>query len=167
MRVAIVTTLAVFVMMLFEMLLSRHNERLLRARGAVEPADDVYRTMSWAYPACFVAMGVEGALRGGAGWGAMIGGAVLFALSKALKFWAISALGPRWSFRVLVIEGEPLIDSGPYRYLRHPNYVAVAGELVGIALLLGAIVTGVLALLGFGFLMRRRVAIEERALGRR
>jgi methyltransferase len=54
--------------------------------------------------------------------------------------------------------------SGPYRWMSHPNYVAVAGELAGAALAVQALVAGPLAILGFGLLMWRRIAVEERAL---
>jgi methyltransferase len=65
---------------------------------------------------------------------------------------------------VIVVPGDSLVASGPYRYLRHPNYVGVVGEFIGTALMTGAIVTGPLALLGFGALLWRRIAVEERAL---
>jgi methyltransferase len=65
---------------------------------------------------------------------------------------------------VLVVPGEPLVTSGPYRFLRHPNYVAVAGELIGMALMMAAPVTGTLAVAGFGRLMVRRMRVEERSL---
>jgi methyltransferase len=91
-------------------------------------------------------------------------GLVIFLAAKALKFWAIHALGERWTFRVLVIPGEPLVTSGPYRFLRHPNYVAVAGEIGGVAVMCAAPAIGTVALVGFGALMWRRIAIEERAL---
>jgi methyltransferase len=80
--------------------------------------------------------------------------------------WAISTLGVRWTFRVLVIPDAPLVTSGPYRLLRHPNYAAVIGEIIGIAVILRAPVTGLLALAGFGTLLIRRIAVEDRALGR-
>ena len=60
----------------------------------------------------------------------------------------------------------PLIATGPYRFLRHPNYVAVIGELIGAALVLSSPVAGMLALAVFGWLMLRRIAVEDRALGR-
>jgi methyltransferase len=85
-------------------------------------------------------------------------------VAKALKFWAIQSLGRFWTFRVLVVPGAPLVTSGPYRYMRHPNYVAVAGEIVGVAVMCGAPILGALCLLVFGALMLRRVAVEERAL---
>lgn len=157
---------AVALLMLGEMALSVHNERALRARGAVEPAGDVYGTMRWAYPMAFVAMVGEGALAGPAPPAILAAGLATFGASKALKLWAISTLGVRWTFRVLVPPGAPLVERGPYAWLRHPNYVAVLGELAGVALLVWAPVTGVAALVGFGLLIRRRVAVEDRALGR-
>jgi methyltransferase len=66
---------------------------------------------------------------------------------------------------VLVLPGAPLVSGGPYRLVRHPNYVGVVGELVAMALLSGARITGPLAVLGFGWLLLRRIAAEERALG--
>lgn len=157
---------AVLAVMAGEAVLSAHNASLLRARGAVEPPGDVYRTMQWAYPLGFVALAVEGAIAGPAAEPSLAAGILVFGLAKALKAWAISTLGPRWSFRVLVPPGEPPIVAGPYRFLRHPNYLAVCGEIAGAALLVGAVVTGVLFLAGFGVLMRRRIAVEDRALGR-
>jgi methyltransferase len=65
---------------------------------------------------------------------------------------------------VLVPPGSSRIVRGPYTRLRHPNYLAVAGELVGFALLAGAPITGTLATIGFGALMLRRIRVEERAL---
>jgi methyltransferase len=165
--IALGTLAAVIAVMGGEAVLSAFNASLLRARGAVEPPDDVYRLMQWAYPLSFVVMAIEGALTGPAPPPALAAGILVFGLAKALKAWAISTLGTRWSFRVLVPPGEPPIATGPYRWLHHPNYVAVAGELLGAALIVGAFVTGALAVAGFGWLMRRRIAIEDRALGRR
>jgi methyltransferase len=156
---------AVLVLMLIEAQLSNHNERLLRARGAIEPPDDVIHLMRFAYPLSFVLMGAEGMARGALDGWTLIAGLTVFTLAKALKFWAIASLGVRWSFKVLVIPGAPLVSSGPYRLLRHPNYVAVAGELVGVAVALVAPITGVLGTLAFAWLMWRRIQIEERALG--
>ena len=164
--IAFGTLIAVLAVMAGESVLSSYNAALLRARGAVEPPGDVFRLMQWAYPLGFVALAVEGALTGPAAEPALAAGILVFGLAKALKAWAISTLGVRWSFRVLVPPGEPPIVAGPYRLIRHPNYLAVAGEIVGAALLVGAPVTGVVFLAGFGWLMRRRIAVEDRALGR-
>jgi methyltransferase len=164
--IALVTLIAVLLVMGGEALLSRVNETTLRKLGAIEPSDDVYQVMQWAYPCSFLAMAVEGAWSGPANATALLAGLGVLGAAKALKLWAITSLGVRWSFRVLVLTDRPLVVSGPYRFIRHPNYVAVVGELVGFALIVWAPIAGLLAVAGFGALMRRRIAIEDRALGR-
>jgi methyltransferase len=164
--IAAATVLAVLVVAAGEAALSGHNAAVLIARGAVEPPDDVYATMRWAYPLGFVAMGLEGAITGPAPANVLAAGLVVFGVAKALKAWAIASLGPRWTFRVLVPPGGMLVTRGPYRLLRHPNYLAVVGEIAGVALTVWAPITGALTLVGFGWLLQRRIAVEDRALGR-
>jgi methyltransferase len=150
--------------MLFEAGRSRRNEAILRAQGAVEPPGDVYRWMQIAYPGCFVAIVAESALRDQPAGAGAVAGAVIFVVAKALKYSAIAALGDRWTFRVLPLPDAPLVTTGPYRWLRHPNYVGVAGELIGAALMAGSPVTGVMAFVAFGGMMLARIRVEERAL---
>jgi methyltransferase len=162
--IASVSLLAVLLIMGTELLVSRRHERRLRAQGAVEPSDDVYGTMRWAYPGAFVLMAAEGAMLGPDPGAATAAGLVVLIASKLLKAWAIASLGRRWTFRVLVVPGAPLVAHGPYAFARHPNYIAVVGELVGMAGLVGARATGPVATLLFGLLLRRRIASEDRAL---
>lgn len=164
--ISLLTLIAVLLMMAGENALSRHNERILRQRGAIEPTGDVIEMMKWVYPGCFVAMAVEGAWSGPSTPEALSLGLAIFGFAKALKIWAITTLGIRWTFRVLVLPGAPLIARGPYAFLRHPNYVAVVGEIVGIALVVWALVTGALSVACFGALLSRRIRVENRALGR-
>ncbi len=164
--ISALTLIAVLLIMLGESALSSHNERVLRGRGAIEPDGDVIDTMRWAYPSCFVAMAIEGALIGPTTPNGLAIGFAVFGLAKALKVWAISTLGVRWTFRVLVLRDAPLVSGGPYAVLRHPNYLAVLGELAGMALIVWAPFAGVASLIGFGMLMRQRMRIEDRALGR-
>lgn len=165
MSVSITALVVIIAVMLGELALSRRNERILIERGAVAPPDPVYRTMRWAYPGAFVAMALEGAVVGPAPGLVALAGILIIAAAKLLKGWAIATLGVRWSYRVLVIPGAPLVSSGPYRWMRHPNYVGVVGELVGMAVLMAARVTGPVSLLFFSWLLHRRILAEERALG--
>jgi methyltransferase len=171
---ALAFVLAVIVgLMLAEARISRVNERRLLARGAIAPSGDVYGALSLLYPASFVLMGLEG-LYGTAvtrpvaaaapepAWFAS--GLLLFVASKALKYWAIRTLGERWSFRVLVLPGVPLVTRGPYRYIAHPNYVAVIGELVATAMMFRARVTGPMMIVLFGTALWARVRFETRVL---
>jgi len=161
----VLATVFVLLFMAGEAMRSRDNERVLRRAGAAEPSDDVYRAMAWVYPLSFVVMGTEGLLRGRPNAAGAIAGAAAFLLAKALKYWAITTLGPRWTFRVLVPREATLVSTGPYAYVRHPNYIAVIGEIIGFALFAGASIAGIASMLVFGALVRRRIAVEERALG--
>ncbi|MFI5178373.1 MAG: isoprenylcysteine carboxylmethyltransferase family protein [Vicinamibacterales bacterium] len=163
----------VFGLMLAENRHSRRNEAILRGRGALEPPGDVYRALAVLYPAAFLAMAVEGAWRALTGlpaspsapepsWAAA--GVLLFVASKGLKYWAVRTLGERWTFRVMVLPGRPLVTTGPYRYVDHPNYIAVVGELVGAAMMLGARVSGPIMLAAFGVALWARIRFESRIL---
>lgn len=164
--IAAVTVIAALLIMAGEAVLSSFNEHLLRSKGAIEPPDDVIGKMRWAYPLSFIVMGVEGALTGPAPREFLMWGLAVFGFAKALKMWAIASLGSRWSYRVLVLPGAPLITTGPYRFLSHPNYLAVVGEIISVAAIVWAPITGLLATIGFGLLMIKRIDIEDRALGR-
>jgi isoprenylcysteine carboxyl methyltransferase (ICMT) family protein YpbQ len=159
--------LIAFVPMLLEAWLSSNHERALRAVGAVEPADDVYPVMQVTYPACFVAMVIEAWWRQSGVNQIALGGGLLFAGAKALKYWAIATLGSRWTFRVLVPPGSMRTLSGPYRFMRHPNYLGVMGELAGFAILAQAPVAGALSVIAFAFIIIARIRVEDRALGLR
>src|SRR5262245_40668458 len=158
--IALVSLAAVVVMMLAELKRSRTNERLLRQRGASEPQGDPYRALAIVYPANFVLMAIEGALAGPSPDAMLIAGFAVFAAAKILKLWAMTALGQRWSYRVLVLRDVPLVSTGPYAYLRHPNYVAVFGEIAGFAMMVAARITGVMSLIAFALLVRKRIAVE-------
>jgi methyltransferase len=165
--VIVALALAVFVPMAIEAAVASRHDRALRARGAAEPTGDVFNLMQLAYPGGFLAMIVEGWFRQGHGNRAAAVGVGLFILAKGLKYWAISTLGDRWTFRVLVPPGSRRIVDGPYRFLRHPNYVAVIGELAGVAQIANARISGPLATGLFLLLILARIRIEERALAAR
>jgi methyltransferase len=154
----------VFVLMAGEAILSRRHERRLRAGGAIEPRDDVYGRMQVVYPLAFLIPAVEGWTRGDSPIAWSMLGLSIFVGAKVLKYWAIATLGERWTFKVLVPPGSERIRRGPYRVLPHPNYVAVAGEILGAGLLIGGFATGILFTILFGYLMLRRIQVEERAL---
>jgi methyltransferase len=90
---------------------------------------------------------------------------VPFMLVQVIRYWVIGSLGARWTTRIIVVPGAPLVKHGPYRWLRHPNYWVVAAEIALLPLVFGAWEIA----LGFSavnaVLLHHRVRIEERGLG--
>jgi methyltransferase len=95
------------------------------------------------------------------GW-ACLGGALL---AQALRYWAIGTLGDRWNVRVLVWPAYQPVTAGPYRYLRHPNYLAVTVELLLVPLIHGAWICAAFYTAANALLLRVRILTEEKALG--
>lgn len=90
---------------------------------------------------------------------------VLFGVAQSLRYWCIYSLGYYWNTRILVVPGATAIRKGPYRYLPHPNYVAVALELAAVPLLFGCWITAAVATLANGVLLIAvRIPQEEAAL---
>lgn len=87
-----------------------------------------------------------------------------FVLAHALRAWAVAALGPYWSIRVLVVPGMRRVRHGPYRFLRHPSYLAVTAELFLVPLAFGAWRTAALVTVANVILLGIRIRTEERAL---
>jgi len=164
MTVQLVVLAVIFGLMLAELRVSQRHEAALDALGATTPHEPQYPLMSITYPASFLLMGAEAWWRGLGPGDWFLSGAVLFIGAKALKFWAIGSLGERWTFRVRVLKGAPLVTRGPYQYVSHPNYIAVIGELAATAMIMGAAVLGPGMTVVFGVLMWRRAQFEERAL---
>ena len=94
------------------------------------------------------------------GWTAL----ALAVASQALRWWCITSLGRHWSTRVLVVPGDELVTRGPYRFLRHPNYVAVVVEGVALPLVHTAWITATAFTVLNAVLLRTRIRVEDRAL---
>ena len=87
-----------------------------------------------------------------------------FLVLQIARYWVLATLGRRWTTRVIVLPGAPLIDSGPYRLMRHPNYVVVAGELVLAPLALGLPIYGLTFLALYAGAAYLRIQVENSAL---
>jgi methyltransferase len=89
---------------------------------------------------------------------------VAFLVLQVGRYWVLVTLGRRWTTRVIVLPGAPLIESGPYRLMRHPNYVIVAGELVLVPLALGLPIYAVVSLALYAGAAYLRIQVENSAL---
>ncbi|NIQ97144.1 MAG: hypothetical protein GWO11_01310 [Desulfuromonadales bacterium] len=150
---------------LFELVLARRNRRKMIDRGGREYFPETYRHIVILHVAFFVALIVES-------WpwripvdALTLFGLILLALTMTLRYWCIVTLKEHWNTRIIVVPGTEPIRKGPYRFLRHPNYLAVTLEFAVIPLLLRAPLTLIVfCVLNLGIL-RRRIALEEEALG--
>jgi methyltransferase len=151
---------------LLELLLSRRNARQAVAAGAIEAGGGHYPVMVAFHTAFLLCCAAEvllvpRAFPGALGWAALC----VAVLAQGLRYWAVVSLGPRWNTRVLVWPGVPPVTSGPYRFLRHPNYLAIVLEMVAVPLVYGAWVTALVFSLGNLLLLSVRIRCEEKALG--
>ncbi|MBA2691668.1 MAG: hypothetical protein H0U65_04125 [Rubrobacter sp.] len=149
---------------LFELRVSRRNERRLRARGAVEFGSGHYPVMVGLHSAWLASTLVEGVWRGISVPSWWVAPLLLFLLAQIVRYWAISTLGDRWNTRILVVPGERLVRRGPYKYLSHPNYVVVIVEILCFPLVFGAWMTALVFSVANGALLFVRIREEDRAL---
>jgi methyltransferase len=149
-----------------ELLLSRRNARTALARSGVESGAAQFRWMATVHtlflPCCAAEVLVlHRPFPGALGWSC----AAAALCAQGLRWWAISALGWRWNVRVIVVPGDAPVRRGPYRFLRHPNYVAVAAEMLFLPLAHGAWMAALVFSALNGLLLRARIRTEEQALG--
>ena len=141
------------------------NERRLLAEGGTEVAPAVFGWMVPVYALHFAAAAWEHlALARSPAPSLVLAMLLLFAASKWLKWAAVRALGDAWTMRVILPARPCVASGGPYRHLRHPNYVAVMGEILALPLAGGAYLTAAVFGAAFGMVLVARVRTEEAAL---
>jgi methyltransferase len=158
-NLASVILVLVTVQRLGELVLSRHNTSKLLARGAIEVGAGHYPLIVSVHAAWLIALWIWGR-----GESVNLVALALFIALQGLRVWIIATLGARWTTRIIVLPGEPLVASGPYRYLSHPNYAVVAAEIATLPL---ALHLPVLALIFTGLnaaVLAVRLRVETRAL---
>jgi methyltransferase len=158
--------LAVGIERLVELVVSSRNAEWSFAHGSKEFGRPHYAVMVAIHTALLVGCVIEPwALHrpfiGWLGWPML----VVVALSQALRWWCIATLGRRWNTRVIVLPDAPLVRVGPYRWLHHPNYVAVVAEGFALPLVHTAWLTATAFTLANALLLAVRLRVENEALG--
>ncbi|OWO93880.1 hypothetical protein B5E41_16765 [Rhizobium esperanzae] len=144
---------------LSELVLARRNTAALRARGAREVAPEHYPMMVALHAAWIIGL-----------WLLAPGRPVepfwlaIFMGLQALRLWVLATLKDRWTTRIVILPGVPLVSSGPYRFLRHPNYVVVVGEIAILPLTFGLPVYAIVFSLFNAAILHVRVKAENAAL---
>jgi methyltransferase len=165
MTLTIIVLSIVLVQRLSELVLARSNYRWAMQHGGREVGKDHYWLFIVLHGGWLVSFLMESHLRETSSpsiWPLLL---AMIALAQILRYWAIRTLGKQWNTRIVVFERISTIRSGPYRYLKHPNYVAVALELFAIPALLGAWYSAIFfSAVNAALLLGIRIPAEEQAL---
>jgi methyltransferase len=146
-----------------ELVLARINTKRLLRLGAIQVDRGGYKLIAALHAAWLLAMAFTIPAATSPSWPLL----VLFFALQAARIWVIASLGGRWTTRIIVLPGAPLVGRGPYRWLRHPNYLIVAAELAILPLAFAAAAIAMVFSACNGLLLARRIRLENAALGRR
>ena len=144
---------------LAELWLARRNTMVLLARGAFEVSPGHYPLIVLLHGfwlAGLWLLGRENLLN--------LGWLTVFLVLQAGRIWVLATLGRRWTTRIIVVPGEPLVKSGPYRFVSHPNYIVVVGEIAVLPLCLGLPWYALVFSLANAAVLTIRVQAENRML---
>ena len=146
---------------LAELVIARRHTRALLARGGREIGAGHYPLVvalhaAWLAGHC-----------GCSAWnlrGQASPGSAIFLALQGLRLWVLKTLGERWTTRIIVVPGAPLVARGPYRFVRHPNYLVVVGEIAVLPLAFGLIWYAAIFSLLIAAVLALRITVEARAL---
>jgi methyltransferase len=131
MSFAAIILLLVTLQRLGELVIARRNTERLMARGAIEIGAGHYPLVVALHAAWLAVLWLYGRDQD-----VNLAALAAFVVLQGLRVWILVTLGPRWTTRIIVLPSEPLVSAGPYRYLSHPNYAVVAGEIAMLPLAL-------------------------------
>jgi len=143
-----------------ELLYSRRNEARLRAQGGVEVGAGHYPLFFLVHGGWLAALALWVGPDTAVNWWWL----AVFALLQIGRVWVLASLGPYWCTRIITLPGAPLIKTGPYRWLRHPNYVLVIAEIAVLPLAYSAFGIAITFSILNALLLTHRIRVENRAL---
>jgi len=142
-----------------ELVISSRNTKRLRARGAFEVAPQHYLLIVAVHAAWLISLWIFGHDRPVNAVALLI-----YVVLQGFRIWVMWTLGARWTTRIIIVPGEPLVRRGPYRLLPHPNYAVVAGEIALLPLVLGLPWLALIFTLLNAAVLAIRIRAENRAL---
>ncbi|MBX5106342.1 hypothetical protein HJB52_31615 [Rhizobium lentis] len=142
-----------------ELVIARRNTAALLARGGREVAPEHYHVMVALHAAWIIGLWLLAP-----GRPVQLFWFLVFMGLQALRLWVLATLKDRWTTRIVILRGAPLVNSGPYRFLRHPNYAIVIGEVATLPLAFGLPVYAVVFSLFNAAILHVRIKAENAAL---
>ena len=159
MTLSIIVLALVTLQRLGELVLANRNTARLKAQGATEVGARHYPLVVAMHAAWLVGLWLLA-------WDkpVQLGWLLVFLVLQGLRVWVIASLGERWTTRIIILPGTPLVRRGPYRFLSHPNYVVVAGEIAVLPLAFGLPEFAVLFTILNAIVLTIRIRAEGAAL---
>ncbi|WP_153730869.1 isoprenylcysteine carboxyl methyltransferase family protein [Sporosarcina obsidiansis] len=160
----LIVFIVVVIQRFVELVIAKRNENWMRSQGAIEVGASHYKWMVLMHTAFFVSLLVEVFTFGRPllpFWSVLL---AIFLLMQILRVWCLSSLGKFWNTKIMVLPGAVVQTKGPYRWIRHPNYVIVTTELLVLPLLFSAYFTVCLFFVLNVWMLSVRIPAEERAL---
>lgn len=148
---------------LAELVYARHNTRRLLAEGAYESGAGHYPLLVGLHALWLISLAVFVPADRAPDW-LLLG---IFVVLQGLRVWVLASLGRYWTTRIITLPGAPLVRRGPYRWLRHPNYLVVVGEILVLPLAFGAWQIAAFFTLANALVLAIRIRCENRALSAR
>lgn len=160
---SIIITLVIF-QRLVELWIARCNTRLAKAKGGYEVGREHYPVLVFLHGAFFASLLTETILAGKYHAPPVVLFLLVFLLAQLLRVWVLLSLGKMWNTRLIIVPNSKPVTSGPYRFLKHPNYLVVMIEFVTLPLSFGVWCTAfVFSILNF-LVLQQRIKVEEAAL---
>ena len=154
----------VVVQRLIELFVAKRNEKWMRSQGAYEAGATHYPIMVTMHIAFFISCILEVVVLErvlSPIWAILLG---LFLLTQSARIWCLTSLGKFWNTKIIILPGADVVRKGPYKWVRHPNYLIVTIELLVLPLLFGAYFTAILYSLLNMWMLSVRIPAEEKAL---
>ncbi|NEU31654.1 isoprenylcysteine carboxyl methyltransferase [bacterium LRH843] len=148
----------------FEIIIANRNALWIKRQGGYEAGKEHYKLIIATHSLFFLALIVEVTFRYNDALKWSILPLILFLLAQVGRAWALSSLGRFWNTRIMILPGAKIIAKGPYRYVRHPNYVIVVTEIAMLPLIFHAYFTAVVFTILNAFVLSIRIKAEEEAL---
>jgi|SRR5690625_1492349 len=146
---------------LIELIIAKRNEKWMKERGGIEHKEEHYKWLILIHTLFFISLIFESTLNS-LNLNYML--ILLFIITQVGRIWCIIALGRFWNTKIIILPNVTLIRNGPYKYLKHPNYVIVGMELIIIPLIFGAYITAIIFPILHYTILRIRVSKENAAL---
>jgi methyltransferase len=157
--------LAVGLLRIFELRVSHRHRQEMMAQGATKVDEPQFRWIVFVHTAVLIGAALEVVLLHRPFLPVLgISMLVIFIAANLVRLWVVRTMGTHWNVQVMNSTGFGVVTSGPFRFVRHPNYTAVFVEMFSLPLIHTAWITAVLGFVGYAAALSKRLAVEERVL---